>query len=91
MLDHLICCPTAFTEARDVERKAAELGIIGGSRNKHVNYPLIKGKSDDACANSRKHNTNERRAMRDQLNKLDFGPWTDMPSVVTRIVNSKMI
>lgn len=82
LVDHLVCCPDTYSEARDAERKASELGIVGGSRNKHVVYANIEGKSGQACKNAAIHNTPERRRKRDQLNDLDFGPWTDMPAVI---------
>lgn len=89
LVDHLMRCPDAFTVAKDVERKAVELGIIGGSHNKHVNYSAIEGKRDDACANARSHNTPERQRTRAQLGSMSFGPWTDMPDIVDQLTTKK--
>ena len=89
LVDHLVCCPGAYTEAKDAEHKAAELGIVGGSRDKHVVYASIEGKRDQACENAAIHNTDERRRKRNQLNSLDFGPWTDMPAVISRLDGKK--
>jgi len=82
LVDHLTQCPDTFDDAKTVEQKASELGIVGGSRNKHVVYSRIWGKLEDACVNARKHNTSDRSRARHQLNNLHFGPWTDMPSIV---------
>lgn len=89
LVDHLLCCPETFTETRDVEGKAVELKIVGGSHDKHVDYSVIKGKRDDACANARSHNTAERKTMRDQLSKMSFAPWTDMPTVIEQVAAKK--
>ena len=89
LVDHLVCCPGAYTEAKDAERKAAELGIVGGSRDKHVVYASIEGKRAQACENASVHNTDERKRKRSQLNSLDFGPWTDMPAVIGRLGGKK--
>ena len=85
LIDHIVSCSDAFSETKDAERKAAELGIVGGSRDKHVVYQAIEGKSAQACSNASAHNTAERKRKRIQLNSTDFGSWTDMPSVIARI------
>ena len=89
LVDHLVCCPDTYSEAKDVERKASALGIVGGSRSKHVVYASIEGKRGQACENAAIHNTDERRRKRNQLNSLDFGPWTDMPAVISRLGGKK--
>lgn len=81
LVDHLATCPESFTEAKAVESRAAKLGIVHGSRNKHVDYQVIKGKGADACSNARRHNTSERAGKRGRLDSMDFAPWTDMPEV----------
>lgn len=82
LVDHVACCPETFSQTRDVEAKAAELGLVEGSRNKQVVYSAIAGKRDIACANASKHNSAERKRVRAQLDKTAFGPWTDMPVVI---------
>lgn len=89
LIDHLTCCPDTYSRAKDVERKAVELGIVGGSRDKHIDYSSLEGKRNDACANAGKHNTPERKTARLSLNNMRFGPWTDMPSVIERIDRKK--
>lgn len=85
LVDHLASCPESHTEARDVERRAAELKIVSGSRNKHVEYSCISGKGREACANARRHNTSRRAAKRALLDDMRFAPWTDMPEVFERM------
>ena len=53
LVDHLVSCPESYTEARDVERRAAALKIVSGSRNKHIEYSRIADKWREACANAR--------------------------------------
>lgn len=89
LIDHIIRCPDVFWETKDAERKAAELGIVSGSRNKHVVYQAIEGKCSQACHNAATHNTPERKRKRSQLNTKDFGPWTDMPVVIARLDKRK--
>ena len=43
LVDHLARCPDSHSETRGVERRAADLGIVGGSGNKHVDYDRIGG------------------------------------------------
>lgn len=86
LVDHIMRCPDSFTMAKDVEHKAMELGIVGGSHNKHVDYSVIEGKCDNACANARSHNVPERQHMRAQLGSMSFAPWTDMPDIVDKMI-----
>ena len=73
LLDHLARCPDSHSETKNVERKAADLRIVGGSRDKHINYDKIEGARDSARKNTSGHNTEERGRRRAQLNSLDFG------------------
>jgi hypothetical protein len=85
LIDHLISCADAYTITRDVERKAVELGLTEGERNKHVVYERLRGKRGCACANAARHNTGERRRSRQNLGSLAFAPWTDMPDLMSRL------
>jgi hypothetical protein len=91
LIDHLMRCPDSFVTARDVERKATDLGIVGGSRNKHVNYQVLEGRYAEACTNARAHNSSDRGRMRTRLDDLHFGPWTDMPDLIDRIARHKRV
>lgn len=89
LIDHLSCCPESFTTSSDVERKAHDLKIVKGSRDKHVDYPVIQGKWPDACNNARRHNAPSRRQTRESLGSTSFGPWTDMPNLIGCVASEK--
>ena len=85
LIDHFVTCADAYALTRDVERKAAELGLTGGERNKHVVYDRLRGKHELACVNAARHNTEERRFSRRSFGNLAFAPWTDMPDLMARL------
>lgn len=82
LIDHVQSCADAFTMTKGVEKKAAELGLLEGNRNKCVVYGKLQHGFDSACNNASRHNTEERRKIRKQLGSTDFAPWTDMPEVI---------
>jgi hypothetical protein len=43
LVDHLTRCPDSHSETRGVERRIADLGIVGESRDRHVDYDRIGG------------------------------------------------
>ena len=88
LIDHLMSCPETFSETKVVANKALDLGIVGGSRGKHINYGIIEGLRQQACKNATAHNSEERSRIRKQLNDMSFAPWTDMPSVIERLDGS---
>ena len=87
IIDHLTVCPESCSVTKEAERKAKDLGLVGGSRNKYVTLDAIDGQLTNACVNAARHNTEERRKRRETLGRMDFGPWTDMPKLIERVDN----
>lgn len=90
LIDHLMACPISCCNSSAAQDKAAELGIVYGSRNKHVSYEMLCGKSGTACENASRHNTDELNRKRARLDKTDFAPWTDMPNLIKKVNGSAM-
>ena len=88
LLDHLGTCPDAYSLTSDVERRAADAHVTEGSRNKYINFSAIEGHLDDALRNAARHNTAERRTLRDMLipnQEHAYAPWTDMPKLLQKM------
>lgn len=83
LIDHVQVCPEAFSSAAEVQRKAEQLGLVGGSHSKEIASGAIRGRRKEACHNASVHNDRRRRRQREELASLEFSPWTDMPDVLT--------
>ncbi|MGN0071889.1 MAG: RloB family protein [Atopobiaceae bacterium] len=82
LIDYELVCPEGFAQTRTVERKAKQLGLVGGAGDKNIDYEKLRGRYEGACKNAGMHDTGERQKRRMILDTTDFGPWTDMPIVV---------
>ena len=88
LIDHLQPCPEAYVNTADVERYAAQKGITGGPRHKHINWETIADCTQNAIANAQKHNSESKTTARKQLtpySESNYAPWTDMPEVIKAI------
>lgn len=79
LVDHEEVCRQRLTS--EAKKRAAELGIVTGDRNKRLNLQLVAGKIGEALENAGEHNTKERLLGRQELRSLDFSPWTDLVSM----------
>lgn len=89
LIDHIRRCPASYADTPAVERYAGELKVVMGARNKHVNFEVIDGLTQEAVQNAEKHNSEGNKAMaRRQLEpnrESDYAPWTDLPDVIEAI------
>ena len=68
---------------RGANKRAHSLGLTKGSDNKEIEIKAVDGLHDKAIKNAYVHmNDARQRIKRENLDKLDFAPWTDMPKVI---------
>lgn len=86
LVDHVRQCPAAYADTASVERYAAELEVVEGSRNKYINFKAVEGHMQDAKQNAKRHNSAENKAAARRLlepqRESGYAPWTDMPDVI---------
>ena len=83
LIDHVEVCPASIHMTEDANKRAHSLGLTKGSDNKEIEIKAVDGLHDKAIKNAYVHmNDARQRIKRENLDKLDFAPWTDMPKVI---------
>lgn len=98
LIDHVSPCPETFASTPQCERRARDLGVLkstdpnrsSASKFKSVNFKIICGNKDRALANAAKHNTDDKRRVRNMNpdNVAAYQVWTDIPDLVDDVFGS---
>lgn len=80
------------------EKRARDLGLLkstdpnrsSASKYKSVNLEMISGNKGQALVNAAKHNTAEKRRIRQSNpdNVSSYQVWTDLPELITDVFDS---
>lgn len=98
LIDHVSPCPETSASTLQCEKRARDLGVLkstdpkrsSASKFKLVNLAVIEGKKAQALANAAKHNSVDKRRVR-EVNPDNVGSyqvWTDMPDLVDDVFGS---
>lgn len=98
LIDHVSPCPETSASTLQCEKRARDLGVLkstdpkrsSASKFKSVNLAVIEGKKAQALANAPKHNSVDKRRVR-EVNPDNVGSyqvWTDMPDLVDDVFGS---
>lgn len=98
LIDHVSPCPETSASTLQCEKRARDLGVLkstdpkrsSASKFKSVNLAVIEGKKAQALANAAKHNSVDKRRVR-EVNPDNVGSyqvWTDMPDLVDDVFGS---
>lgn len=98
LIDHVSPCPETCASTPQCERRARDLGVLkstdpnrsSASKFKSVNFEIIGGNKDRALANAAKHNTDDKRRVRNMNpdNVAAYQVWTDIPDLVDDVFGS---
>lgn len=98
LIDHVSPCPETCASTPQCERRARDLGVLkstdpnrsSASKFKSVNFEIIGGNKDRALANATKHNTDDKRRVRNMNpdNVAAYQVWTDIPDLVDNVFGS---
>lgn len=86
LIDHHSQCPPSCTRTKDVEDRAAKLGLTTGRNRKDIVRPAIEGQTDTAITHANRHNIKRReRQLLTPNHEQAYAPWTDMPIILARL------
>lgn len=98
LIDHVSPCPETSASTLQCEKRARDLGVLkstdpkrsSASKFKSVNLAVIDGKKAQALANAAKHNSVDKRRVREANpdNVGSYQVWTDMPDLVDDVFGS---
>lgn len=98
LIDHVSPCPETSASTLQCEKRARDLGVLkltdpkrsSASKFKSVNLAVIEGKKAQALANAAKHNSVDKRRVREANpdNVGSYQVWTDMPDLVDDVFGS---
>lgn len=98
LIDHISPCPETSASTLQCEKRARDLGVLkstdpkrsSASKFKSVNLEVIEGSLDQALANAAKHNSDNKRRVREaNPDKVgSYQVWTDMPDLVDDVFGS---
>ena len=96
LIDHRCVCPENCADAKPCQDYAAKVGVIEStdhkrasrSKMKDVSIPSIEGRVREALANADRHNTQQKKLVRDSDpdNKAAYSVWTDAPKLVRALM-----
>ena len=83
LIDHCRSCPEVLSLFSDAKKQAESLGLTQGKRSKEIVISKLEGHLHAAIVNANAHMNDANQIIKRQnLNTLDFAPWTDLPKVI---------